>query len=92
MTNDTDPTLDDSDFLDAARTIMMPTPGLRRERPAAAKTAAAAPALAPLDVTLAGRNPLLRAANPLLELALPLRRLTSHPDLEALRTQGVKRG
>ena len=90
MTNDTDPTIDDSDFLDAARTIVMPTPGLRRERPAAAKAAAAPPALAPLDATLAGRNPLLRAANPLLELALPLRRLTSHPDLEALRTQLIQ--
>ena len=90
MTNDTDPTLDDSDFLDAARTIMMPTPGLRRERPAAAKAAAATPALAQLDATLDGRNPLLRAANPLLELALPLRRLTSHPDLEALRTQLIQ--
>ncbi|SAL53280.1 OmpA/MotB family outer membrane protein [Caballeronia sordidicola] len=90
MTNDTDPTLDDSGFLDAARTIMLPTPGLKRERAAAARTTAKAPALAPLDATLAGRNPLLRAANPLLELALPLRRLTSHPDLEALRTQLIQ--
>jgi len=88
MTNDMDPTLDDSGFLDAAHTIMLPTPGIRRERPVPAK--APAPELAPLDTTLPGRNPLLRAANPLLELALPLRRLTSHADIDALRTQLIQ--
>jgi type VI secretion system protein ImpK len=91
MTNDTDPSMDDTDFLDSARTIMIPAPGRRRERAAPAPAAVAANAavsvLTPLDASLAGRNPLLRAANPLLELALPLRRLTHHPDIDALRTQ-----
>ena len=99
MTNDTDPTLDDADFLDAARTIRMPTPGRGRERNSAkpdpklqGTREAFTPLtpLAPLDLSLAGRNPLLRAANPLLELALPLRRLTTHPDLDALRTQLIQ--
>jgi type VI secretion system protein ImpK len=91
MTNDTDPTLDDADYLDAARTIRMPTPGRGREsRKADAGPQGRPDALTPLDVSVAGRNPLLRAANPLLELALPLRRLTTHPDLDALRTQLIQ--
>lgn len=32
-------------------------------------------------------NPLVRAANPLLDLITPLRRMTSHPNVELLRTQ-----
>jgi type VI secretion system protein ImpK len=101
MTDDTNLPLDDGAFLDAARTIRMPTPGRRRERDSNGDTKAqAAPAphrqpladqaLAPLNVAIAGRNPILRAANPLLELALPLRRLSSHPDLDALRDQLIQ--
>jgi type VI secretion system protein ImpK len=94
MTHDTNPASDAPDFLDAACTIMMPTPGRRldteRERRAQPSAASAtAPPLAPLDAAVPGLNPLLRAANPLLELALPLRRLTSHADLDALRTQVI---
>jgi type VI secretion system protein ImpK len=100
MTNDTTDTNappDDAAFLDAARTIRMPTPGRKRERVAQSEAKPATPAqgtLAPLDASIAGRNPLLRAANPLLELALPLRHLASHPerypDLDALRTQLIQ--
>ncbi len=98
MTNESlnmpDPTPDPHEtlrFLDAAQTIMIPMPGTRRDKPpAAAPAVAPGPGLAPLGAALPGRNPLLRAANPLLELAIPLRRLTSHPDVELLRTQLIE--
>src|SRR5260370_549704 len=77
-------------FLDAAQTIMIPMPGVRRERPAAAPASAPSPRLAPLGAALPGRNPLLRAANPLLELAIPLRRLVEHPDVDVLRSQLIE--
>jgi len=88
MTNDTNEASREPEFLDAAQTIRIPTPGARREERARASPAAAA--LPPLDANLPGRNRLLRAANPLLEIALPLRRLTSHPDLDSLREQLVQ--
>jgi type VI secretion system protein ImpK len=73
-------------FLDVARTIVIPMPGARREKPAQ-EAPPPGPDLAPLGAMLPGRNPLLRAANPLLELAMPLRRLANHPDVDALRAQ-----
>jgi type VI secretion system protein ImpK len=95
MMNETNRTPGTAAYLDAAQTILIPTPGLRPEKPAPApaQTRSAQPlppTLPTLNPALAGRNPLLRAANPLLELALPLRRLTSHPDIEALRTQLIQ--
>lgn len=95
MTDETKQTRGAATFLDAAQTIMIPTPGVRPEKPApaSAQTHGAPPqppTLPVLNPALAGRNPLLRAANPLLELALPLRGLTSHPDLGALRTQLIQ--
>jgi type VI secretion system protein ImpK len=95
MTNETNQTRGAAAYLDAAQTILIPTPGVRPAMPAPAPAPTPSaqpqpPTLPALNPTLAGRNPLLRAANPLLELALPLRRLTSHPDLEALRTQLIQ--
>jgi type VI secretion system protein ImpK len=93
MSNETQSTPDPHEtlrFLDAAQTIMIPMPGVRRERPAAAPASAPGPRLAPLGVALPGRNPLLRAANPLLELAIPLRRLMDHPDVDLLRSQLIE--
>ena len=50
MTNDTDPTLDDAEFLDAARTIRMPTPGRGPRAPGQRASLRRRPAaLAPLD-------------------------------------------
>jgi type VI secretion system protein ImpK len=93
MSNETQGTPDPHEtlrFLDAAQTIMIPMPGARRERPAAAPAPAPGARLAPLGAALPGRNPLLRAANPLLELAIPLRRLVDHPDVDVLRSQLIE--
>jgi type VI secretion system protein ImpK len=93
MSNETQGTPDPHEtlrFLDAAQTIMIPMPGARRERPAAAPALAPGARLAPLGAALPGRNPLLRAANPLLELAIPLRRLVDHPDVDVLRSQLIE--
>jgi len=93
MSNETQGTPDPHEtlrFLDAAQTIMIPMPGARRERPAAAPASAPGARLAPLGAALPGRNPLLRAANPLLELAIPLRRLVDHPDVDVLRSQLIE--
>ena len=93
MSNETPGTPDPHEtlrFLDAAQTIMIPMPGARRERPAAAPASAPGARLAPLGAALPGRNPLLRAANPLLELAIPLRRLADHPDVDVLRSQLIE--
>lgn len=93
MSNETPGTPDPHEtmrFLDAAQTIMIPMPGARRERPAAAPASAPGARLAPLGAALPGRNPLLRAANPLLELAIPLRRLVDHPDVDVLRSQLIE--
>lgn len=85
---------------DPDRTVLIPTPGGRRN-PAAAQPAdatainnprpAAPPAPSgPARLHGEGLNPLVRAANPLLDLVTPLRTMVSHPDVEALRMQLIQ--
>jgi len=71
---------------DSDRTILVPAPGGKRATSAPSVT----PAVTALPVTFGvGLNPLVLCANPLLDLVGSLRQMTSHADIEQLRTQLV---